>query len=226
MAAAQSEADAAEAPAPWSLTGRGYLALLRPPPADDPASALPPDAPAGARPGGPALLMYVDYETSGVGPYRELLYIPGRFGDDGERRWSITRIVVSTTASVVAGRQNWGIPKSLADFDVRRAADGAERVRVRQDGRTLAELRFSAPGLRLPADGALLPDAWRRLVQYRDGRRYRFTPRARGPLYWTRLLELRTDGKHFPELGTERVLAAAAADDFRLEFPVAEVSAT
>lgn len=209
---------AAAAPAPWALTGRGYIVLLKPP--ADPSPGLP-RALARAPRSGPALLMFVDYATSGVGPYRELLYIPGRFRTGDGRRWTITRIVVSTEASVRAGRANWGIPKELADFELTPAPGGGERITVTRGERTLAELAFGQPGLRLPGGGGLLPAAWRRMLQFRDGRRFLFTPAAHGPMAWTPLEALATDGDYFPELGPERAVAALAAPDFRLSFPVA-----
>ena len=224
MSEPAGNASDAAAPAPWSLTGRGYIVLLRSP--RDAAATGTPDALATAKRSGPALMMFVDYATSGVGPYRELLYIPGRFREGDGHHWSITRIVVSSEASVRAGRANWGIPKELADFDLRPAAGGGERITVTRGDRTLAELEFDAPGLRLPGGGGLLPAPLRRMVQYRHDRRYLFTPGARGPIAWTALRSLVTDGEYFPALGPECVLAALAAPDFKLTFPAAAVQAT
>jgi hypothetical protein len=62
-------------------------------------------------------------------------------------------------------------------------------------------------------------------VQYRQDRRYLFTPGARGPVAWTALRALATDGEYFPALGPECVLAALAAPDFKLTFPAAAVQA-
>ena len=214
---------APEAPAPWSLTGRGYIVLLRLPGDDDDPARWTPAPLRGKTPGGPGLLMYVDYRESGVGPYRELLFIPGRYPDAGGHSWSITRIVVSTEASVRAGRQNWGIPKEVADFDVTPTDDGGERIRVVQGGAMLAELEFGRAGLRLPGGGGLLPASMRRIVQFHEGRCYRFTPSAGGPLAWSRLRCLVTDGDRFPTLGPENVLMSCAAPAFRMQFPVASV---
>ena len=214
----------AEAPAPWSLTGHGYIVLLKLPRDRTDLSAWTPAELADAGPGGPGLLMYVDYRTSGVGPYRELLFMPGRFRHDGQQRWSITRILVSTEESVRAGRQNWGIPKEVAGFEVSPTDDGGESIRVTQDGVVLAELEFGPPGLRLPGGGSLLPAGLRRLVQFRDRQCFRFTPSAGGSIAWSVTRRLVTDGQRFPALGTENVLASCAAPDFRMNFPVAEIS--
>ena len=223
---AASDTTTGEAPAPWSLTGRGYVVLLKPADAGSGVHDFTPEPLAESPVSGPGLLMYVDYASSAVGPYRELLYMPGRFRFGGETRWSITRIVVSTEASVRAGRRNWGIPKELASFSATPLDDGGERIEVRQDGQLLADLEFGRAGIRLPGGGALLPRALRAMLQVQDGRCYRFAPTARGPLAWTRLRRLVTNGDRFPELGPEQVLMACAAPNFALGFPVASVSGT
>jgi len=215
---------AGEAPAPWSLTGRGYVVLLKPAADTSSVREFTPAPLADAPLSGPGLLMYVDYASSAVGRYRELLYMPGRFRFGGETRWSITRIVVSTEASVRAGRRNWGIPKELASFAVTTLDDGGERIEVHQDGQMLAALEFGRAGLRLPGGGALLPRSLRAMVQVHEGHCYRYAPSARGPLAWTRLRRLVTNADRFPELGPEQVLMACAAPDFSLGFPVASVS--
>src|SRR5213596_1104261 len=97
----------------WRLTGRGYILLYRWFPRDFVSDqGQVPQTLAGSFRGGASAVMVVNYENSGVGPYRDLLFIPGLF----ERGFSITRIYVSTPASVASGRANWGIPKQLADF--------------------------------------------------------------------------------------------------------------
>ncbi|KAJ7782669.1 hypothetical protein B0H16DRAFT_1493935 [Mycena metata] len=75
------------------------------------------------------------YSAAPVGPYDELIYIPGRWAynltDSGLR---ITQIYVSTNASVFNGRTNWNIPKHLADFDFAISADGSTTVTVSPPG--------------------------------------------------------------------------------------------
>ncbi|KAL7415117.1 hypothetical protein BDY24DRAFT_440065 [Mrakia frigida] len=73
--------------------------------------------------GGLGMLMLVRYSETPVGPYDELVYIPGNFtspsfpsSSKSLRSLRITGIYVSTQASVDAGRFNWNIPKHLAHF--------------------------------------------------------------------------------------------------------------
>ena len=213
--------DVPAAPAPWRLTGDGWILLLQLPQAvqRDPRH-LPPelrDCPLG----GPAIVMFVDYAASPAGPYRELLYIPGRFTlADGRHAWSVTRIYVSTWESVVNGRRNWGIPKDRADFS-RESADGLEQLRVSVDGHPVAELELRARGPRLPARAGLLPAALRRLVQYHAGRRFELSPGARGGVRLARATRLASDPELFPALTQARVRMALKAERFTLEFPLA-----
>jgi hypothetical protein len=172
--------------------------------------------------------MFVDYAESGCGPYRELLFIPGAFPfEDGRRHLTISRILVSTWDSVVNGRNNWGIPKDRADFEVERTAgDGREeRVRVTSEGRELCELRFApsrfAPAL--PVNGGLLPAGLRTLAQRFRDRTYYYAPEARGRVRPGRLLSWRFDATVFPDLSAAAVLAVLKVESFRMSFPVARI---
>ncbi|KDE08364.1 hypothetical protein MVLG_01404 [Microbotryum lychnidis-dioicae p1A1 Lamole] len=123
----------AKAPPPWDLTGSGYIFVIEPQPFS-PTQAVP--LPSGSYDpfaqgtpfdqssnfhGGVGAILVVRYTTSDVGPYDELMIIPGNFKNklkDGTTSFdlAITRIYVSTKESVYNGRQNWGIPKHHADF--------------------------------------------------------------------------------------------------------------
>src|SRR5262249_36096513 len=154
-------------PAPWTLTGDAYVFLLRFHERFIHEQSSLPDALAGCAEGKTSVLMYVDYSSSNVGPYRELLYIPCRFRVGGRLYWSITRIYVSTLDSVVNGRENWGIPKDRADFEVSREG-GIDRIKVSKDGHVFADLSLKAQLFGVPASSMVLPEAMRTLVQIRD----------------------------------------------------------
>ncbi|KAF8191923.1 hypothetical protein K438DRAFT_2018121 [Mycena galopus ATCC 62051] len=131
------------APAPWSLgVSEGYIFVVAPPLSTaflPPGWANPLEAPE-LRPGiilpDIGLILLVQYATTPVGPYDELIYIPGRWDynltDSGLR---ITQIYVSSNASVFNGRTNWNIPSDihaqhLAVFDFETSVDGSTTVTV------------------------------------------------------------------------------------------------
>ena len=216
-------------PAPWSLRGSAWIVALKLPPGAPARDAFLPLGLAGHGRGLASYLMYVDYAESGCGPYRELLFVPGAFPfGDGRRHLTISRILVSTWDSVVNGRDNWGIPKDRADFEVEQGLDGGreDRVRVVSDGRELCELRlatlrFAPP---LPVQGALLPARLRTLAQSFRGRTYYYAPSAGGRVRPGRLLSWRFDADLFPDLAAAPVLAAFKVESFRMTFPVAVVT--
>jgi hypothetical protein len=214
--------EVARAPAPWSLQGDGWIMMLRLPEyvRRDPRH-LPPalrDRPMS----GPSLVMYVDYSVSPVGPYRELLYIPGRFElGGGLRAWSVARIYVSTWESVVNGRLNWGIPKDLATFE-RASAGRGERIEVAVGERHVASLALDARGPAVPVHAGLLPGGLRRLVQFHGPQRFEFTPAARGRASLASVERLEADPELFGECSAARVALALRIPGFRLHFPAAD----
>ncbi|MCM2312259.1 MAG: acetoacetate decarboxylase family protein [Steroidobacteraceae bacterium] len=212
-------------PAPWDLRGVGWIVALKLPPRHPAHDAFLPDELRGRGRALASFLVFADYAESGCGPYREILFIPGAFPfDDGRRYLSISRILVSTWDSVVNGRNNWGIPKDRADFEVQR--DGREEsIRVTSEGREVCDLRFTtlrfAPPL--PVRSGIVPAALRTLAQRFRGNSYYYAPAARGRVRPGRLQSWRFDPELFPDLAGSAVVATLRVDSFRLTFPPARV---
>jgi hypothetical protein len=202
-------------PAPWSLEGRGYIVLYR---FKDSFVRERGFLPEGASPsGGLGSVMLVDYRSSDAGPYRELLFIPGKLDLAGGRWHRITKIYVSTMESVLNGRKNWAIPKDRADFDFSGGRDG-ESVTVSRGGADFFRARFRARGPRFPVSTAFLPFP---LLQGGDGAYLQTTFSGKGSGRLAAISEIEADQALFPDLGAARPLAAIAVDPFRITFPVA-----
>lgn len=212
------------APAPWSLTGTGYILLLKLPAAVLDDQRHTPPALRGLRHGGLSAVMLVDYKQSAVGPYRELLYIPGTFRFGSRVRQSITRIYVSSMESVVNGRINWGIPKDACEFDYRYGEpDGCDRLQASLDGRPFARFTFRPGWLRLPFASWLLPRFLLTLAQVHGGRQFTYVPSARGTVQLAKLVDCAFDPALFPDLAQGGVLACVKVPRFTMGFPVSDV---
>jgi hypothetical protein len=109
-------------------------------------------------------LVFVRYVDGDLGPYDELgVCVLVRRHDSPARRGSllrgeagvlIHRLPVDGEFTMAAGREIWGFPKTLGDFET--DLEGAGRhVVLRQDGRLVVDLRVRR-GLRLPAPGSRL----------------------------------------------------------------------
>lgn len=217
----QNDAQTTVAPPPWHLHGRGYIVLMhfRQAFAARCAEKLP--GLAGNACGGVGAVMVVDYDGSGVGPYRELLLVPGRFRIGGRKRYAVTDIVVSSRNSVVNGRANWGLPKELAQFRLRTVEDGSEHVDVTGDRGSLAQLAFRSRRLPFPATTAFALPAWHSLVQPWRGRLYRTVVHASGWLRPARLEHAVVDDALFPDFTGQRQLLCLRVTRFRMTFPPA-----
>jgi len=212
-----------KAPAPWRLRGRGYILVIRLPRDFLDSQSFAPEELKSSRRGRFAYVMFVDYRQSDIGPYHELLYIPGSFAFGDARRLSITKIYVSTWDSVVNGRDNWGIPKEHCDFHVKYGADGVDEVRLSLNGKVFAELDFHPRFFGIPFNGGLLPRKLRTLAQHFNGLQFTYVPAANGHLRLATLLRSRVDGRYFPDISQGRVIACFDVSDFEMLFPVAQI---
>lgn len=155
-------------PEPWYLGGALHVSVFLVPVSDLPASF--------ARPRGRRLLRIgrraivgvaaVRYVPGGALEYDELLVSVPTVGRGGARI-TIPQIWVDSPASRQGGREMWGIPKELADFQ-RTGRGQSIRMRMSVDERAVAGLHASRglpllPGMRQLA----LP-----ILQHLDGRRF------------------------------------------------------
>jgi hypothetical protein len=206
------------APPPWNLTGSGYVLVFRFPRAFVMDHGFVPDDLRDQFVGGFGTVMLVDYYTSGVGPYREALFIPGRFSLHGRREYMITKIYVSTMASVDGGRANWGIPKEAADFDVT-DAEGITHFAMSVAGKRVLDVSLRPRRLALSINTRLNP--WPLgVMQTLDGRVYLTRPHAKGRVSPARVINASANPEYFPDFSPFRPLFAVHARRFDMVFPV------
>lgn len=209
----------APAPPPWQLRGDGYILLYKFPPALGGQAGFVPSALQPHFRGGVGAVMYVDYTETPVGPYQELLFIPGFFDFQGESYPSISKIYVSTWESILNGRDNWRIPKEEAHMS-RYQRGQTERVIIwNPDNELIAELTLHNKNLTLPLTTAVLPPRLRTVVQNDPVKTFATTLAGRGWMQPTQLLQARVNPAYFPDFTQGRLLTAVHVTDFHLTFP-------
>lgn len=216
----------AAAPAPWTLSGRGWIVLYR---LSRKTRESLGEASAKAR--GLSALMLVDYHESPAGAYQELLWIPGKRDTDFGSWYEISHILVSSMESVINGRINWGIPKERADFSFTKAGD-SETVQVSDEQGSIFKASFRARGPVFPVSTALLPFP---LMQQAEpgttnplgtaGTQSRwlqttFEGSGRGRL--ARMTDCKIHPERFPALSKLKPLAVLAVEPFKIRFPEAK----
>lgn len=209
------------APPPWKLTGEGVVLLYHFPEAFHRQYGFMEDYQQEGYKGGIGAVMLVEYKTADVGPYFELLYIPGFFKIGGKFTFSISRIFVSTYDSVWNGRRNWGIPKEQADFTAIRRPNGERLYEVEVNGKLIFEAQVNPWSPRIPFSNKLVP--FTRIVQQLQDQLLMTRPTASGHMRLASLRRVAADPGFFPPLQQLKPLATLSIPDFLMTFPVPEL---
>ncbi|UJR22931.1 hypothetical protein I4U23_025958 [Adineta vaga] len=218
-----------DAPAPWTLTGSvSYLFYHKSRIAQDSFNENPDPIRSPFR-GGFGGIILVRYTNSPVGPYDELILVPGcyQFGDRTYNR--ISQIYVSSLDSVINGRRNWNVPKKLAIFRWNDDSTYAKIYLPDQD-EPFCTIRVQPRFYCLPVSSAIVPAGFRTLLQppleeTEDKTNYcKIVPSCSG---WFRpivqLLEFHTDGKEIPSHDQLPIYTYGVGyETFTLIFPEAE----
>lgn len=203
-------------PAPWQLKGEGYLMLYRFSNeflingayiTEDLKPFLWMNI---------GMVMLVNYQTSPVGPYGELLFIPGMFHYKGKYYWHISKIYVSSLDSVMNGRANWGIPKELAEFKFETLEHGIKSVQVNVKGEKAFNCLFKDKGFGFPLSTSILPFQF---IQPLYGKEYVTHPIGSGKAFFSKPMDLEIGQGLFPSIGTQTRLACLHIPNFTLAFP-------
>jgi hypothetical protein len=219
----EGEARMSENPAPWNLTGTGYVLLFRFTDQFCLRKGFIPQSLMGSFRGGLGTVMYVDYSSSNAGPYQELLFIPGRFEFSRKKYYSITKIYVSSRESVEGGKANWGIPKELASFEKTSEGSGVEKIRVHAEGSPVAELIFRSCRPSIPVTTALVPSGLRTLAHVRGEHILLTTLESRGAIAPAHLVECRTETALFPPIDEVRPMCTLHVRHFSMVFHPAKI---
>lgn len=206
-----------QAPPPWKLKGNGYIFLYHFPKSFVEKFGFLSDYQANKFNGDfVGTVMLVDYETSAVGPYHELLFVPGRLNFDKKKVFSISKIYVSSQDSVENGISNWGIPKELADFTITKPKAKETIVEVLIEGKTFFKVHLRDGSFKFPISTQFFP---LKLAQKLGDDLLITNSPAKGKASFAKLVNIEIDDAHFPPISQLKPLSVLAVSDFEMEFP-------
>lgn len=205
--------------APWNLMGDGYIILYKFKKDFIKNNLYTQDFLKDNVSGGLGCIMIVDYKTSDVGPYRELLFIPGKFNFKGKKLNTISKIYVSTEDSVVNGIRNWGIPKELCSVHIEKEKD-IESFLFSKDGEEIIKISFKNNNFKFPVNTKLLPFP---LVQKYDNKFYYTNFYGHGVGSFSKIKEININNKYFPDIKYFKPLAVIRVSNFNIVFPKSKV---
>jgi hypothetical protein len=98
--------------------------------------------------GGLGAVLYMHYSKSEIGPYEELLFIPGKFCYRGQKNHFISKAYVSTDEAVKFRQDNWSIPTEKATFSNEFLANRFENVTTYVNGEDVASFELRTGRIR------------------------------------------------------------------------------
>ncbi len=205
------------APAPWNLTGDAYIMVYKFSKDFVGEYGFLADYQRDRFLGYVGTVMLVDYKTSAVGPYRELLFIPGMFTFDWKKMFSISKIYVSSRESVYNGIENWGIPKEYADFNWQTNPDGSENISVSIEGKEFFKSTFKKGFISFPITTSIFPLT---VVQKLRKDLIVTNPTAKGKATLASIKKIEVDRNFFPDLSKTSSLITMKVKDFEMNFNV------
>lgn len=213
------------APPPWELAGDGYVFLFRFSKAFVQEQGFLEDYQHSAYQHGLlglGTVMLVDYKTSDVGPYRELLFVPGKFRFNNAPRgtWGISKIYVSSYNSVWNGKENWGIPKELAEFNIRQINKREEQIEVKSGNEVFFKARLKKRRFSFPVSTKLFP---LKLAQKLREDLVITSLSANGRASFAKLLDIQINSLYFPDFSKAKLIAILSVQDFKMTFPLPKV---
>ncbi|MFD2200287.1 acetoacetate decarboxylase family protein [Shivajiella indica] len=203
-------------PPPWKLKGEGIIIVFRFHKKWVEENGLLNENQKSNYNGGLGYVMLVNYRDSPVGPYKELLFIPGKFKPNNFQ--SITKIFVDSDASTENGRFNWGIPKETVPIFWQKNGK-EETIGVGTEEEPVLFCKITSGGLPFPASTKLLPI---NLFQELEGKEFYTRPSGHGWAKIAKIESLKINKDHFPDIGQIKPLFCFKINPFTMEFPLPE----
>ncbi|GAB4126542.1 MAG: hypothetical protein OHK0045_01340 [Raineya sp.] len=209
------------APAPWTLQGKGYILLYRfSKEFVERQGFLTNFHKQYEFRGIIGAVMLVDYGSSPVGGYQEILFVPGMFRFAQTTAFNISKIYVSTYESVYNGIKNWGIPKELATFSLEKQSNGFERFEVFRDGKNFFRADLKSFGLPVYVNTAWFPF---RFYQPLGEQVLLTKPHGKGWAKFCKAKNIQVNASFFPDISTQKLLAAMLVPHFTMSFPIPQI---
>lgn len=202
-----------KSPAPWRLKGVGILLVYKLKREWVETYGNLPKHLKGKFKGGLGMLLLANYSESPVGPFHEILFIPGKFRKS--RKQAVTRSFSDKEVSTQNLRSNWGIPTENVEI-AWDTTPNQDRIRLAKNGDIFFSADFESGGLSFPLSTAFLPlrlcQTWNKLKYFT-----RLSGSGWGKLVKIKQLDLNPD--LFPDIRGIHPLFAIKVNPFFIRFP-------
>lgn len=207
-------------PTSWKLTGEGYMMFFKFPKEYLLENGYLTKADEDSFIGGASCIIIANYQTSPVGPYCELLFLPGKVKYQGKKMYTVSKAYVSSEASCECGINHWGIPKEMASFNIIKKDNDLEYIKVTHNHELILDIAIKASGVAFPLNSLFLPNQIR---QEHDEHTYLTKIKGKGWGKMAQNLKVDVNPKLFPHFAFYKHLSIIHVSNFNLKLPVAKV---
>ncbi|MBP9885482.1 MAG: acetoacetate decarboxylase [Leptospiraceae bacterium] len=218
-------------PPPWNLTGEGFIIPFLGVKSKLLEKGFINEEDKKDFRGGLGACMFVNYQTSNVGPYFELLFIPGDFEfknpkfpkHRGKLYKKITKIYVSSAISIQEGRLNWAIPKEFANFQWIKENNKTKISVTSEDNHMFLETEFTSRFISFPVSTKLYPVS---LLQRSDDKTKLMNTKfnGNGMSRYASIDKWISDEKFFAEINDiSNFKLGLSMKEFNIVFPIPEI---
>lgn len=166
--------------------------------------------------GGLGAVVYINYESSSVGPYKQLLFIPGKFESNGKSRYVISKAYVSTQAAADFCKEKLSCDAEVANFEQKSITDDIEHVSICNEKGNILSFEIEEWGLRFPVSTSLVNFPIMQLDE--DGTPMLFEYKGEGEARFSKRISIEIRPALFPDFAQFSSIAMVKIDKFSLSF--------
>ncbi len=168
--------------------------------------------------GGFGAMIFADYSKSGIGPYQELLFIPGKFELGGEERYLVTKAYVNEPAAVNENGEGYFGHKKVAKFRVETLTDNKTLIAVNSlKGEPIVKMEMrNWCGVKLPISSSVTNFPLMQLLK--GNRRYLWKYEGQGNITMAKIESAQVRPAYFPDIAQETPMVTFLIDDFSFDF--------
>lgn len=206
---------------PWNFTGNGYIMLFKFPKSFILDHGFLPERFRKGFYGNVGAIVFADYQSSNLGPYQELFFVPGKLRHQHRKVYTISKNYVSDNREgLEKSLGNWGISKEKASFRFISGKD-LDSLQVTQNGVPVIDItvKVSKKGWAFPMWTFFHP---LHMIQYGDGKTFSFNLHGGGKGRFAAIMKVDVNPELFPNFAFFKHVAIIRVKDFHFKLPPAK----
>lgn len=167
--------------------------------------------------GGFGALIFVDYTETPVGPYQEVMFIPGKYEVGGESRYVATKCYVSKPEAIDANGDGFFGPKELAAFNVSMVDNSTIHLSVTKGRSKVLALEIGTwDAISLPASSSIISFPFMQLLNGQERLLWKYE--ARSAMNIAHLSSVQVRPAYFPDIAKFSPIVTLCLNNFELSF--------